>query len=275
MPMTRRAVCLSATFGLVGSAAPPVLRSAFARRETIFERDDLATVFANTGTPGCFATFDGATDTFVLVDRLRAAKHFVPASTFKITNTLIALETGVVADEREVVPYGGKPQPFPVWAKDMTMAEAMPLSAVPIYQEIARRVGLERYRTWLDKLDYGNGETGAVVDRFWLDGPLQISAMEQAVFLDRLARRELPASRRAMDITASLIRLDARNGRTLYGKTGWQGSGRPSLGWWVGWVDRGSAGPIAFALNIDMAGDADAPKRLAIGKSIMTELGIW
>jgi len=68
----------------------------------------------------------------------------VPASTFKIANTIIALETGVVKDENEIIPYGGRP--FKHWEKDMSMREAIALSAVPIYQELARRIGLERYR---------------------------------------------------------------------------------------------------------------------------------
>ena len=49
-------------------------------------------------------------------------------------------------DEGEVIPYGGKPQPFKALEKDMSMREAIAASAVPTYQEIARRVGLERYR---------------------------------------------------------------------------------------------------------------------------------
>jgi len=274
----------------------PTTRLASARRETIIERTDLAQVFHDAGAMGCFAAFDGASDTFTLVGAERAVRRFVPASTFKITNALIALETGVIADAREVIPYGGKPQPFKAWEKDMTIAEAIPASNVPVFQEIARRVGIERYRTWLDKLDYGNGETGEVVDRFWLDGPLQISAMEQAVFLDRLARRELPVSRRVQDVTAAIIRLEESNGRILFGKTGWKTPGQPGvgaaigsgtasdvgsvsgsgIGWWAGWVVRADrAGILAFALNIDMADLVDAPKRLTIGKALLSKLGAW
>jgi beta-lactamase class D len=60
----------------------------------------------------------------------------------------------------------------------------------------------------------------------------------------------------------------------LYGKTGWRFSSTPNLGWWTGWVERD--GKIAaFSLNIDMPGAAtDAPKRVAIGKAMLTKLGV-
>jgi beta-lactamase class D len=95
----------------------------------------------------------------------------VPASTFKIPNSIIALETGVVKDA--IILHGGKPQPFREWKKDMSMREAIALSAVPIYQELARRIGLDRYHEWLLRLYFGNGETGTVVDRFWLNARLK------------------------------------------------------------------------------------------------------
>jgi Penicillin binding protein transpeptidase domain len=108
------------------------------------ERADLEAVFAENGVAGTFVLYDVATDHLTLINAKRAERRFVPASTFKIANTIIALEIGVVKDENEIIPYGGQPQPFKTWEKDMSMREAIALSAVPIYQELARRIGLER-----------------------------------------------------------------------------------------------------------------------------------
>src|SRR5260370_40609193 len=94
----------------------------------------------------------------------------VSASNFKVANTIIALETGAVKDENEIIPYGGKPQPFKQWEKDMSMREAIALSAIPIYQEIARRGGSGRYRDWLAPLDHGNQQPGTSVATFCLHG---------------------------------------------------------------------------------------------------------
>ena len=238
------------------------------------ERTDLEAIFRENGATGTFVLYDAAGDHLTLVNPTRAEMRLVPASTFKIANTIIALETGVVKDENEIIPYGGKPQPFKQWEKDMSMREAITLSAIPIYQEIARRVGVERYRDWLARLDFGNRQVGTIVDTFWLDGPLEISAVEQARFVARLAQQKLAASARAQATTRDIIRLESKDGKVLYGKTGWRFSSTPNLGWWTGWVERD--GKIAaFSLNIDMPGAAtDAPKRVAIGKAMLAKLGV-
>ena len=237
------------------------------------ERADLEAVFAENGVAGTFVLYDVATDHFTLINATRAEKRFVPASTFKIANTIIALETGVVKDENEIIPYGGQPQPFKTWEKDMSMREAIALSAVPIYQELARRIGLERYREWLPRLDFGNRQTGTIVDTFWLDGPLEISALEEARFVARLAQQKLDASIRSQSIARDIIRLESRDGKILYGKTGWRFSSAPNLGWWTGWVEQN--GKIsAFSLNIDMPAATDAPKRVAVGKTMLSKLGV-
>jgi beta-lactamase class D len=176
----------------------------------------------------------------------------------------------VVRDENEIIPYGGKPQPNKAWEKDMSMRKAIKISAVPIYQELARRIGLQRYGTWLAKLDYGNRETGTALERFWLDGPLAISAVEQAQFLARLALGTLPASERSHAIVRDILERESKDGRTLVGKTGWS----LNIGWWTGWVDDG--GKIAtFALNIDMLTMQEAGKRIAIGKTLLAHLGLF
>jgi len=226
--------------------------------------------FAEAGVTGTFALLRGTGATLYAVEPERAARRFVPASTFKIANALIALETGVVTDVDEVIPYGGRPQPVKAWEKDASIRQAMPISAVPIFQELARRIGLKRYAEWLARLDYGNRETGDVVDRFWLDGPLAISAQEQARFLHRLALGALPVSERARTMVRDVLRLEASGDATLYGKTGWA----QKIGWLAGWVERG-ADVSAFALNIDMPRLEMAPLRLEIAKRLLKDQGVY
>jgi beta-lactamase class D len=242
--------------------------------ETLIERPNLESVFTEQGAPGAFVLVDVAQDKLTVVNRARAEKRTVPASTFKVVNSLIALETGAVRDENEILPYGGKKEPIKEWERDMGLRDAIRISNVPIYQEVARRVGLERMQAMVEKLDYGNHEIGKVVDRFWLDGPLEISPVEQARFLARLARRELPLSQRTQAIVRDIVRLEERNGAALYGKTGWAVSTKPNVGWLIGWVERGEA-VHSFALNIDMATAQDAPKRMAIVEAMLERLRVY
>lgn len=235
------------------------------------ERPDLGAAFSNLGVTGTIAVHEPATRRLTLVNPARAEQRFIPASTFKLANSLIALETGVVKDENEVIPYGGKPQWNKAWEQDMPLRTAMPLSNVPVFQEIARRVGLARYREWLAILDYGNQQVGTAVDEFWLKGPLQISAVEQAIFAGRLGLKQLPLSQRSQSIVHGISRLEDKDGKTLHGKTGWAVGAR-KIGWLTGWVDA-RPGITSFSLNIDMPAMADAPKIMDIAKKVLAELG--
>lgn len=155
----------------------------------------------------------------------------------------------------------------------MSLREAIALSNVAIYQELARRIGLERMRDSLVTMRYGNAETGTIVDRFWLDGPLKISAAEQTEFLASLADGTLPFPKTQQEVVQESIRLERRGGWTLYGKTGWESFPNSGVGWWVGWVKK-SGHVYAFALNIDVREAADAAKRMELGKASLKALGV-
>lgn len=264
---------LVALLALTGAACGGEKTTNGGNSATLTTRDDLQSIFTSAGVKGTFAVLDTKSGRTTVVDRKRAERAAVPASTFKIPHALIALETGVVRDENEVIPYGGKPQPIRAWERDMTMREAIKLSAVPIFQELARRIGPEREREWLSRLGYGNREVGSDVEQFWLQGPLEISPMEQTKFLAKLAARSLPASKKNQDTVADMVNLERTPDHALYGKTGWRFDSTPQLGWWVGWVERGGR-TYTFALNIDMAGDADAAKRIPLGREFLARLGV-
>jgi beta-lactamase class D len=266
---TRRHILHAAAVGFAALAAGSGARAAQTE-----DRDELNGAFQEQGVAGTFVLYDVAADRLVRVNGTRAGTRYIPASTFKIANSLIALETGGVKDENEIIPYGGKPQPFKQWEKDMSMREAIAISAVPIYQELARRVGLEGYRDWLGRLSYGNREVGGNVERFWLDGPLQISAAEQVTFVAALAQKKLPVSARAQAIVRDILKIEVKDGRALYAKTGWGISTEPQIGWWTGWIEDDDK-LRAFALNIDIDTVDDARKRQEIGKAIMAKLGVY
>jgi beta-lactamase class D len=230
--------------------------------------------FLQRGTTGTFVRLELATDRVTLVNPPRAQKRFVPASTFKIANALIAIETGAVEGPGEVLPWDGKPALMKEWDRDMTLAEAMRVSNVPAFQAIARRVGLKAYEHWLERLGYGNANPGTAVDRFWLDGPLSISAIEQTSFLAALALEELPLSKASQAAVKPMLLQEERDGRRLFAKTGWLRSGTPQIGWWVGWVE--GAGRIdTFSLNIDVTSESDLGKRQDIGRAILGRMGLF
>ncbi|WP_423246896.1 class D beta-lactamase [Spectribacter hydrogenoxidans] len=237
------------------------------------ESPALGALFDSAGVTGTFVLYDADVGGLVGHNEPRARTRFVPASTFKIPNSLIGLSVGAVASVDVVLPYGGQPQPYPAWERDMGLRDAIAISNVPIYQALARRIGLERMQVWVSKLGFGNEDIGTTVDRFWLDGPLAISAVEQTRFLARLARGDLPVSGEIQASVRDIVLLDAGDDWRLYGKTGWENAPDPGVGWWVGWVERDDR-VYAFALNMAMQEGTDPGVRTELGRACLEALGV-
>jgi beta-lactamase class D len=238
------------------------------------ESAKLSTIFKNSGMNGTFVLYDVTAHKHIGHDKNRAESRFVPASTFKIPNSLIGLSVGAVKSVDEIIPYKGDSQPFiKAWAKDMGLREAIALSNVPIYQELARRIGFERMRDGIERLNYGSKQIGTTVDTFWLAGPLKISAIEQTSFLAKLAQGSLPFPQENQRSVREITLLERGLNWELHGKTGWENAPGKGVGWWVGWVQKNSR-IYAFALNIDIEKESDASKRIELGKACLKLLEI-
>jgi len=208
----------------------------------------------------------------------RNATPFLPASTFKILNSLIALETGVVADQSALLTWDGVQRQIPEWNQDLTMQEAFKRSAVWYYQVLARRIGHDRMQKWVTQAKYGNQTIGpeAEIDKFWLEGALRITPQEQIQFLRRLYQNELPFSARSLAIVKHLMVIEQTPAYTLRGKTGWIGfadEGKTEIGWLVGYVEKGKD-VYLFATNIDIQKPQDAAARLELTRRCFKDLGV-
>jgi beta-lactamase class D len=208
-------------------------------------------------------------------DPLDAQFATLPASTFKIPNSLIGLETGAITAETQFK-WGGKPRRFERWEKDFDLPGAFQASCLPCYQEVARRVGAQRMQYWLTQLGYGNMDMGGGLEKFWLTGKLRISPIEQLYFLYRLANGQLPFASKHQATVREIMLLDDQNGRRLYGKTGWS-DGKTHIGWFVGWVE-GNGGPrVFFATRINALDPPDSfgPARRQISEDALALFGHW
>jgi len=234
--------------------------------------------FSDRAVAGSMLVYDERDNRYLVFDRARAETRFTPASTFKVFNALVALETGAVKDEYEVIRWDGVKRGMENWNRDQSLASAMKFSAVWFYQEMARRAGASRMQAWIDQVGYGNRDIGGGIDRFWLDGgKLRISALEQIGFLRRLAEGSLPFSPQAQEAVRRITIVDAAPDYILHAKTGWAlraaADGKHDLGWIVGWVERDGRRWF-FAMNMDMSrGDADAAQRLPLARAILMRSG--
>ncbi|HMQ78217.1 MAG TPA: class D beta-lactamase [Ignavibacteria bacterium] len=239
------------------------------------QAQDVKKYFDEYDVKGSFVMYDLNNDKYFYYDSARCNTGFSPASTSKIINALIGLETGVITDENFIIPWDGIKRWVDAWNKDLDLKEAMRVSGVPYFQELARRVGYEKLRDMYTKLEYGNMDIDGGVDQFWLSGALRITQMQQIDFLKRLYKEELPVSKRSMDIVKSIIVLADTGGYVMRGKTGWAQSDTENIGWLVGWVEKG--GNVYFyAANVEGALDNKkfAESRRAITEKILGDLGI-
>ncbi|WP_316225026.1 MULTISPECIES: penicillin-binding transpeptidase domain-containing protein [unclassified Bradyrhizobium] len=238
-------------------------------------RASLAKRFTDDGTNGTFVGYKVEDYLVIASDAERSGEAKLPASTFKIANSLIALETGVVEDpDKDVFKWDGVVRPIEAWNKDHTMRSAIAASAVPVYQEIARRIGPERMQTYLNLLDYGNRDIGGGIDQFWLTGALRIDPVQQVDFVDRLRRGTLPVSKRSQDLVRDIIPTTKVGEAVIHFKSGLLGAerGERSLGWMVGWVDKGDL-PTVFALNMDCPEQRHVADRMTLTQACLTEIG--
>jgi beta-lactamase class D len=223
---------------------------------------------------GTFVAYEPANDRYLVCNPARAQQRFIPASTFKIANALIGLEVGSIADEREVFRWDGKPKVRAAWERDHTLASGMRESVVWMFQQVARRMGRENMREWLERLHYGNQDMRGGIDLFWLQGALRVSAMEQVDFLRRLAEGSLPATQRAQRLVRESLVVERTRRYTLYAKTGSSGTTKNAVWWWVGWIERNGRTCAVFAMNFAPVASSKREHRVDIGRAILVEAGM-
>jgi beta-lactamase class D len=237
-------------------------------------RIDLMKRFFDLGTTGTFVAYKVDDYLIIASDKDRAGKAQLPASTFKIPNSIIALETGVVEDpDKQVFKWDGVKRSIEPWNKDHTMRSAFAASAVPVYQEIARKIGPERMQKYLDMFDYGNRDIGGGIDQFWLTGNLRIDPMQQIDFVDKLRRGVLPVSKRSQELVRDIMVVTKVGNAVIRAKTGLLGAeqGRPSLGWLVGWAEAGSQQTV-FAMNMDCKEQAHIAARMTVVQQCLADI---
>jgi beta-lactamase class D len=238
-------------------------------------REALAKRFIDEGTAGTFVGYKVDDYLIIASDKDRSGEAKLPASTFKVPNSLIALETGVVQDpDKDVFKWDGVTRSIEAWNRDHTMRSAIAASAVPVYQEIARRIGPERMQKYVDLFDYGNRNIGGGIDQFWLTGDLRIDPVQQIDFLDRLRRGVLPISKRSQDLVYDILPVTRVGDVTIRAKSGLLGAevGKPSLGWMVGWAEKGTARTV-FALNMDCVEPRHIADRMTLTQTCLRDIG--
>lgn len=237
-------------------------------------RNDLRKFYDTYKVDGSFSLYDQMFDSYTFYNESQFKQPFTPASTFKICNSLIGLETGVIKDENFIIPWDSVKRRIQSWNQDQDLKTAFKNSTVWYYQELARRVGSEKMKYWLDKSNYGNADTSGGIDQFWLDGGLRISPEQQIDFLRRLYENKLPFSKRSIDIVKSIMKAKETPEYVVRAKTGWGSQDGLNVGWYVGYVQ--TKDNVYYFVNCIQTKEEDNPDfavaRIEIVYQILEEL---
>ncbi|ARV59985.1 class D beta-lactamase [Nostocales cyanobacterium HT-58-2] len=236
---------------------------------------DLARSFRELGIEGSILIYDQNRNQFYEHNAPRNSRAFFPGSTFKILNALVALETGVIRDDVSVLTWDGIKRKFDAWNKDTNLRQGFKDSTIWFYQVLARKAGHEQMQKFINQVGYGNRQIGTPenIDRFWLEGPLQITPKQEIEFLQKLYRKDLPFSQRTLDLVKDIMVFERTPNYVLRGKTGWVDSVSPEIGWFVGYLEQ-NKNVYFFATNIDMEGADAAASRIEITRRSLKELGL-
>ncbi len=209
----------------------------------LYGQENLSTPFQDCNIKGSITIYDYNAKKWISSDITDSHFGTLPASTFKIINTLIALETGVIANENSIVKWPGKTDTVkygyrPEIYHDISIKEAFKLSAGWAYVELSKRIGKERYKRFLVDSHYGNANVSVDDPDFWNFGKLAISPANQIEILIGVYEETLPFSKKSFSILKELMIEEQTNNYTLRAKTGWTRDGGKDTGWWVGYVER-------------------------------------
>lgn len=214
-------------------------------------KPEFGKILDNLKVKGAILIYDVKSKTYYSNDFAWTKMGIIPASTFKIPNSIIALETGVIQNDSVIFKWNGEKRNFKKWEQDLTFKKAFQVSCVPCYQEIARKVGVKRMKTYLKKLNYPEMVFDSLtIDDFWLTGESKISQIQQIDFLERLYFSKLPISKRTENIMKDIMLIEKTKTYILSGKSGWGMRNEINNGWLVGYLETNNS-VYFFATNVE------------------------
>ena len=216
---------------------------------------------------GSTTLYDLKKNKWFKTDEQDSAIQTLPASTFKIINSLIALEEGATST-KEIFKWDGTKRSIDTWNQDTTLRDAFKHSTVWVYEILASRMSKDVYSRYLNQTHYSNGDIEHGKNgNFWVYGSFGVSPIEQINMLIKLYKDELPFSEEVMDTVKSFMLVRDNNEIRTFGKSGMTESSGQNIGWWIGYREFPDR-PIFFATRIIKSIDEELNDFIACRKLI-------
>lgn len=231
--------------------------------------------FEKYGVDGCFVLYNMADNEFIRYNADLCDSGYIPASTFKIPHSVIALEEGIILDTSQVIIWNGHKWPNESWNRHQTLRSAIKNSCIWVYTGFAEQINIDKYHQYVNSFEYGNKDLTGPPTRFWLAGNFRISANQQIDFLRKFYNYDLQVSQKSIDLVKEMIVLEQTDHYKLSGKTGGGVlSENEYIMWLVGYVEKGNK-VYFYAMNFKSADFArTSPARYEITKDILRELKV-
>lgn len=222
--------------------------------DEVLVRQDFKKYFDDCNVDGAIVIYDNKIHKWILSDTVATRKETLPASTFKIINMLIALETKTILSENDIVKWPGSTDTIkydyrPNIYHDISVKEAFEVSAGWAFIELAKKIGKDNYKKYLKLCHYGNLDLSQTDPDFWNFGAFGISPVNQVEFLKNFYDEKLPFSKRNIDIVKKVMITEQNQEYTIHAKTGWTRDNGINTGWWVGYLENKN-GTYFFATRL-------------------------
>jgi beta-lactamase class D len=239
--------------------------------------DSLKKYFDAKQVEGCFTMLNNSDGTITVYNLGMDTTRVLPSGTFNIANALVSLQTGIAIDENMLIKWDGVIRPNQAWNKDLSLTDAFKLASEPHFQTLARSIGMDTMKNFVDSLSYGNKNIQGSVDSFWLNNSLKISPDEQLGLMKQLYFDQLPFRASVQQAVRNMM---VKEDNTLYKLSYQVGAGfdekRNQIGWVAGWIEENRH--VYFFVTLVKSPDpaVDINKvRIDISKDILKHFGFF
>ena len=233
--------------------------------------NDLKKYFDSSNVEGCFALLNNQMGNITVYNMKLDTQRLSTGTSFKIPETLIGIQTGKIINENSTLgnDSSGKDNP--------TLKEAFASSSISYFQSLAREIGKDTLKSWLDSLGYGNKKINDPVDSFWLNNELKISPDEQLGLMSKLYFDQLPFQKYAQEMVSNMM---LQEDDSLYKFSYTTGTGidekNHQIAWNLGWIEenRHIYFFVTFIKTPDESMDVKTTA-IHISKSVLKALGFF
>lgn len=203
----------------------------------VFGQASLKQVFKKYGVEGSTTVYYRNRMVWFYSDSLDARRNTPPGATFNIVNAAIALETGALKAETEVIKWDGKKQNVIAWNKDTDLKTAFKNSNVWFFSEVAKKISHNDYAEFLKMCGYNiPAFKGKTLD-FWNTADYLVNPVQQINFLRYFATGQLSFSPRTFNVVKGLMNTQKTSDYVLTDQTGLVKVNGKDTYWYIGYAD--------------------------------------